>query len=555
MSKFNVLFVDDERDQFETVEHLIDDTLEIVYAQDQDEALDALLESFFHLALIDVSLEGRAQNDRAGIFVLNRIRELRPSCERMLLTTILGEDRREVLRELPPQIDDKLPLVHGLVDKVDSGLRASDLIRHRAGRFLRARLEIEGRDAIQKRVDETGICGAVEFSNGDRVLPSADELDFLFTSLFNAPVAASDPRLGSVTSVELHPMSEGWSTSIVARCRPRAGKLGQGPLCVLKIGPREDANQESARYRAFVRYGLPLEHRVEMLDSVLGDTLGVVCYSHGSSDVEIGDLQHAFDAEDEVAVRALDRLLSADEQFWFKDESEGADLLKFFHDEYSLRAKDLVANLWDFIDDETDFGRAGNRTFRWGSDETAPLPGKLDLSRGVFTGPYPACVVHGDLHGGNVLIDGEGQPKLIDYRNLTRGPRCLDFASLEVSIRLSSCVVDECVDNLELFGERLRNERATWEHDWRDGAPADDGSAPYWCRLSTQLRRLARDNFESVTEEEYAAVCLMRALRVFSARALKPAHKASLLPWISTLTGVLRPAETHGATHPGADGK
>ncbi len=541
--KFNVLFVDDERDQYTTVEHLNSESVEIVYASDQDEALDALIDRFFHLALVDVSLEGRAQTDRTGIFLLQRIREMRPTCERMLLTTILGEDRRDVLRQLAPQIDDKPPLVHGLVDKVD-GLRASDLIQHRAARFLQATLDIEGGDMIQEQLDRKGISGDVEFPGGEKIRPSGDELNFLFSSLFNAPIGAVGQELGSVTNVELHPMSEGWSTSIVARCRPRAGKLGQGPLCVMKIGPRDDAEQESARYRAFVRYGLPLKHRVEMLDAVLGDTLGVVCYSHGSTDAEIRDLQHAFDEEDPIALKALDALFAPDDQFWFKDENQGVDLLKFFQHEYWLRPKELVANIWEFVDRRIEFGRAGDQTFRWGTDESAPLPVNLDLSRAVFTGQYPACVVHGDLHGGNVLVDGEGRPKLIDYRNLTRGPRCLDFASLEVSIRLSDSVVDEKADAIAVIDERLPAEADAWRNTWRGEAAVGAPAQPYWLSISGRIKQLASDNFHNITEQEYAAVCLLRAMRVFSARALEPAHRVSLLPWISTLTGVLRPPLT-----------
>lgn len=43
------------------------------------------------------------------------------------------------------------------------------------------------------------------------------------------------------------------------------------------------------------------------------------------------------------------------------------------------------------------------------------------------------CCIHGDLHGGNILVDDQDQPILIDYGDVGDGPASLDWVSLELS--------------------------------------------------------------------------------------------------------------------------
>lgn len=44
------------------------------------------------------------------------------------------------------------------------------------------------------------------------------------------------------------------------------------------------------------------------------------------------------------------------------------------------------------------------------------------------------CCVHGDFHGGNMLIDDEGAPIFIDYGDVGEGPASLDWVMLELSV-------------------------------------------------------------------------------------------------------------------------
>jgi hypothetical protein len=44
------------------------------------------------------------------------------------------------------------------------------------------------------------------------------------------------------------------------------------------------------------------------------------------------------------------------------------------------------------------------------------------------------CCVHGDLHGGNVLVNAAGAPVMIDYGDVKEGPAAIDPVTLELSI-------------------------------------------------------------------------------------------------------------------------
>jgi hypothetical protein len=83
-------------------------------------------------------------------------------------------------------------------------------------------------------------------------------------------------------------------------------------------------------------------------------------------------------------------------------------------------------------------------------------------------------------------------------------------------------------------------ELAAWKEDWAQPRVEWQPNAIYWRRFSGNIRRLARENFPDATEVEYAATCLLRALRVFMARAPRDVHRRRLLIWLAVLTSVLR---------------
>ncbi len=557
MRTFVCLFVDDEVGQYRSVAGLGDEIegLEIIPAHSQDEALDIIAARYIHLAVVDVSLRREPTPDTDGLFLLELLRDARPSCERLLLTTLDREHRPQVLRALAPGLNAMAPLAHGYVDKAEPELRASEVIRDRATRWLSRPVEIKGVDRVVARLADRNLEGPHELTPAHGAPhPTAEEIDSVLSRLFGQGEPAGSgglARLQTVDTVELEPISEGWSRSVTLWCEPLT-RGRAGPRCVVKVGPLADTGEEVDRYRAFVRYGLGLNHRVELLSASFGDTVGAACYTHSAArgDAQL-DLQALFNRADPVALAALSDLFDPGSQFWIASQSTGRDLARFFQDEYGRTVHSLLQRLTSFVEGEEGMTLSGSgSTVTWADCELA-VPRREDFGHSAFSGGFASCVVHGDLHGGNVLVTDRGQPILIDYRNMTRGPRALDFASLEVSVRMARPTLAE-LDRAGP-GAVLARERASWASSWgRAGAvlAAGDGGvgdgsapAPYWEQVSGLLRQQATRNFSDLTELEYAATALLRTLRVFAAFAPHDEHRRRLLVYLAMLTEVLRSAE------------
>jgi CheY-like chemotaxis protein len=557
MRSFNVLFVDDQRAQMDRTEELTDtiDGLVLHYAASSEEALALVAEHFFHLAIVDVSLRGpNGEPDMfGGLHVLRRLRELRPFCERLLLTTV-NEDRHEVLDAFFPEKGDGQLLVHGFVDKMTTKLRAHEIVQDRAERWLGHQVDLPGAERVLDHLAARGVVGQELSPRHGAIRPTSDEVETVLAKLFGQGRIRPLSGVDTIDVVELELISQGWSRAAVLWCEPSIGDR-PGPRCLVKVGPRDESIQEIDRYESYVRFGLGLNHRVELLGSEVGDTIGAACYTHVEARGEQQrDLQYLFDQGPEgqaVAISALERLFDHRSQAWTADVSVEDDLAGFFVREYNKPLRHLHRGLRSFVERSPQLSFDGDRTSVEWDGRSLPVPTSDDLGLAAFSRSFPACVVHGDLHGGNVLVTDSGQPVLIDYRNMGRGPRVLDFVSIEVSVRMTAGAVAE-VD--EAGPDLFDRERADWDRDWSGPGDGDGsiGGGDEWAgaasaatsqRVSSVIRRLARANHPDVTPTEYAVTAMLRTLRVLSAMAPEDRHRLRLLPYLSVLTDLIRADE------------
>jgi hypothetical protein len=160
----------------------------------------------------------------------------------------------------------------------------------------------------------------------------------------------------------------------------------------------------------------------------------------------------------------------------------------------------------------------------------------------VFHRNWPTCIVHGDMHGGNIIVSRGTRPILIDYRNVGVGPRCMDYAALEASIRLS-VPESEGPDRAPDIVRWTKHEKETLRHVWQGNAPHPNSSPTYWQTVSTELGLLARANFRRRKPEdapdlelqEYVATCILWCLRIIQNTKFTSLQKRRLLIWMSEL--------------------
>ncbi|HEY3285081.1 MAG TPA: phosphotransferase [Armatimonadota bacterium] len=532
METYNVLVVDDDEDirakALQT--HSGDNRLCVTVAKDIAEARAAINCQFFHVAFVDMQLDpSTRQTD--GKTVLRELADLRPSCTRVLLTQYPDVYRKDFFDLTHPLY----PIVAGSVDKLNPREDFTEVMLRMSESWCTRTVAVDGVPIIHKQLH-------MKVRHGAKVDVTGDEVDFIVSRLLGQGGSADGISNDDVSRITLEPLHGGRSRSVVAMGTPIAGDGTNGILCVVKLGPRSDTAEEQTRYDRYVRFLVSLNRRVELLGYVLGDTVGGVCYSFaGRSPDAIRSLGDLFSQERAEAINVLRSLFAKDRREWYLRTGKGSDLTNYFHRAYGLDARDVLENARDFAERiASDLGLRKRRDEIQFDGGRLRIPHDI-LGSGSMRASYPSCIVHGDMNAENVICADDDRVMCIDYRYTGWGPRTLDFAALQTSIRLAPPAV---VRGLPQQLGDLRHERSVWDEGWSEDA-IDDGKCndaavlPFWAQVSRELLLLARANFDGLTQQEHAATCLLWALRVFRVKDLSQAAKLRLLVWMSWLNDVL----------------
>ncbi len=541
MSMFRALVVDNDEWVREIGEKATDpgNGIEVITAEGEQEAATIIAENFFNVAVVDMELSDSPRALGEGRTILRSLKNSRPSCRRLLLTKYATKYPANVFEMLRPDG----PIIHGAIDKEDLGTYFRQFVMSLAEAWHRAPVKISNLDEVHSLLEAKKLRSPMLLDKFP-VRVTRNELQYVLASLFGQryrKIEDDDPDTDDIEKISLAPFSGGKSRSIVLHGRP-VNRLGEeGLLCVVKIGPRQEAEAELRRYEQYVRFRLSLRQRVELLGSVLGDTLGAIAYSFAGEDpTDVGDLQTLLDKGDTRAFAHFDEVLpetsSAD-----GSEGRGQDLGEFFHKAYGLKPRDIRGRIDDFADDQAE-AHGWNRRRNQLSVEGGKLvlPTDSTIGAGLLHMDYDSTVVHGDLNASNIIIGDDERSILIDYRHTARGPRALDYASMHASIRLSRPAQER---PLERVARDETEEYRLWQHDWSSEEdwwpPQAPEPAPYWLAAAAHLMALASSRLPDLTRAEHAATCWLYALRVFRVQDLAPDARLRILTWMSALQRVM----------------
>jgi CheY-like chemotaxis protein len=546
MKHFSVLLVDDDRDNIldPAVKEFADNPrVRLRVAEKFDPALKLLKSEFFHLALIDARLHRTDGRNLDGLALLGEVKELRPSCERVLITENLYPEAEMITKELHPVNG----CAQSLLNKADPVHSFSAVIANRADHWLSNQVEVVGAAAVvevlRKRLERRRPKPGTSVTD--------DEIDFLVSRLFGQGQLWNQPEGVGIARVQLDLIKQGFSPAAVLKARCYSTTGSPGIWCVLKLAQREVVGQELLRYSRYVRYRLALHYRVELLGWELADNLGVLCYNFASgSPDDVASLSDLYLHGKEGFYLALDDLLSPGKQGWYAESVWIDSLAHYFQNAYGLDTVAVRQKIRQYL---TELGRSVS--VMMSPDHASvcgasfELPAPAVFSRNVFRRRTPGCIVHGDMHCDNILVGAGNRPNLIDYYSVQNGPRALDFATLEASVRLldikarggdgASLRPDaEVIPELARLGE---GEARVWKSVWAAGitSAAPPASEP-WVKASLYIAEKAKANYRDLTEEEYAATCLMWAMRLFKVDALTSLERMRLFVWISSLVAVLK---------------
>jgi hypothetical protein len=250
-------------------------------------------------------------------------------------------------------------------------------------------------------------------------------------------------KSGVISEIELKQLGGGRSSSYVFEL---IGSMGadRRPILpiVVKFSRLADSLEEIKRYDTYVKWTLPHQMRVDAVGVAFSETWGAVAYSfaHGASGLktfrevlESGDVNRAS--------LVLDKLFAGATSFWqsIKDDVPYANLTQryfsrfyqrqtqWFNEDHtkirtwartSLPALQIGPNIWKL---------AGTEFPSW---VRFLQGGMADKARDRVW-----SIVHGDLNPGNLIISGNDDVALIDFRDTGIGHCYEDAITLEVAFR------------------------------------------------------------------------------------------------------------------------
>jgi CheY-like chemotaxis protein len=587
---FRLLVVDDEKEvKAEHVDVMFETEAEteVIGVGTQKDALARIEEQVFDAAIVDIELDVPA----GGYEVLRKFSRTAPETPIVVYTQHVDPAH---VRDLLDLVNEEPPLLVAIVEKGPLGVRGYD------PRALRLAIDpvIEGWRASRVRIDggelPLGLLAArAARIPGYRSEPGevARELDRICRRLFGD---VSGLAAGAEIGVEFKPISgEGLSSAITVEAEvslgeDAAGSPVGGSRCVLKIGPAAEIRQEVERYSQFVKYGVRLRQRVELLGHTCPYALGAVCYSFaggvfGEDLISLSEL-FADPVSEDLAREAIGSLFDPSSRSWhsincpresplsYATETYNTDFGACFTEldnslaklERRLRLPELSDALGGYI---------GYRAAEEGRDGELEIGGtKLTIPRknifggAKFLAAMPARLVHGDMHGSNVMLelstgaDGDrslSRVCLIDYRSAGPGPRATDFLTLQASIRIADAkaIVRDILDGREEAsftdaGLAAAIARAAGRRDAEaarleepEVEPGNRHGVPYWEVLDYELVHAMQENFSDMAMFEYLASALPFTMRYFGYR-IEAVTRVRLLAWLSAQFGMFRAMTT-----------
>jgi CheY-like chemotaxis protein len=324
---------------------------------------------------------------------------------------------------------------------------------------------------------------------------------------------------------------------------------------VLKIGPRLDIEAEVDRFDRFVRFGVHLRHRVEILGWAYAHSLACIVYSFagGLHGPQLWSLDQLIDTDPQRGRTAINELFQKKNKSWYGITSGGVSPASFVSRHYGFnvnkRYRHVNRGLTELASSHPDiqYSAATNS-----DDGVLDLRGvKLKVPRrGIFGDGKllrraRSCMVHGDLHGGNVLVEGDASLSnsiarvcLIDFRHAGVGPVATDAVMLQLSVRLADARKLEAspVGDANIAAAERSQQELQMLRRWllNQGNTDESKSAVGWRELDREIYFGLWESFGRIEPIEYLSTGLVFGVRMLSYR-LRPVERIRICAFVGAL--------------------
>jgi CheY-like chemotaxis protein len=579
---YRVLVVDDEPKMCEVAQKQISEiagptAIYVDKAYTARVAIDKIRESFYDLIVLDLYRDSFLD----GYEVYRKLNELGCSAEVIFMTRFdLDPSFNIPLKAISSQGSSRLV---GFLDKADTKFgTVRNEVERRYRKFTRADLTIENIELASKLISRRRKRYARLRLFPLRENPSEieAEIERLLRELYVEVPSGSD-RSADI-SVTLEPIERrGLSAAVVVNCVVKIGLHGasevrEGHKTVLKIGPKPDIREEASRFREFVRYGVELDQRVELLGVAERDTLGGLVYSlagglHHKGLMALDDvlIMDMMNQNESLSRRVFQELFES--RHWYSVTTDDIDVSGYFQVAYKNSLMMSFASieeallrlpneLGDHASVEKMAAKAGKESYfsvGIGNAEPLPVPNSSVLGLGAMNGLVRGCLVHGDMHAGNVMLevsedsDAPADKRvrldrvfLIDFGNAGPGPRTIDAVALESSVRFADSEV--ACRRLSPNGEigLSTSDRLIVTEELAARLPEEvelyravfygDGEVPAhgWQAEAAEILFGLKNCFKDLTLAEYFSTSIRYTLRQLGMEIL-PVARVRMLVWLA----------------------
>jgi CheY-like chemotaxis protein len=416
-------------------------------AASTDEAEKLLKESFYHLAIIDVSMLPGDGSDEGGIILLGALDEanLLGTMEVIVVSAYGTMERMRrafkqyKVADFQPKDDFDPPVFVSLVERMFKDEdKDKDKVR------INLNLDIhwqQAKDADQI-VTKLKMNGVSLKSNMELRERMTAELDDLLCRLFY-----------TARSLLVNPLSPGQSGSAVLLATPFYGS-GAGKPVVVKFGHLQKIDVE---YKNFKEYAQPFiggGRSTSIIELRRTPRLGGIVYSLLGTASDHLESFNTFYAHADIAQikKVLDGLVHETCGLWYANP--GNLQLIDLTGEYQQRLECTKENLESALAQGLKSVQGKQKLYFESLSGAFTNPILFALEQD-FSKPTYRCVTHGDLNGSNVLIDAKGQAWLIDFELTGPGHILRDLAELDTVVRFHLLGAEEAT-----LDERLQMEQA-----------------------------------------------------------------------------------------------
>lgn len=440
LSHYRILLVDDSQEQLDMLRRLLEvESCSIVTARSRAEALTQFQQKLFHIAIVDVRLEENNPRNRDGLQLVRDIHRLDPGVGIIIISFHADlQDVLELIQSLPAKTG-KLGQPRSIASRYltktpDDLKKLPDLVQDVFQDVVQInwKLQINDGKSVMKAVTGNLQCTTL-------TQPPTEQLDVelaeLLRKLFNED-----------TRVDLHPIASqrsGYSKAHVIQVDKYADDV-KGATQIVKIGEYPLIEREIHCYHDYIgRLSNVNRHPAALEPYRRTRTLGGMIYTFLNMSGRVVDLAEAYHRVDNQ--EQIDHLLTnlytdtlSMQRLYTKHLYQNVDMAAIYTQLLHLDPPVLFERqeeLLTMADAVRKGARAKKFYFRDGT-------GFLNPTEFALTEPllndYYETVMHGDLHGRNVLVDKRWDTWLIDFADMGKGPILHDYLTMEGWLLISS---------------------------------------------------------------------------------------------------------------------